>query len=274
MNYSIHEAPAPSGSRRSEPMSTRLNQHAGQGDCGLLLVGHGSRDPEGVEEFLATVRLVAQGAAGRPAEPCFLEFARPTIAEGFATLARRGVRTVVVVPTLLFSAGHVQRDIPAAVAAIAADYPNLSVEQTEHLGCHEALVELSKLRYFEALAGLRSMSAQETALVMVGRGSHDAQATAEMLHFVELRRLAASAAHIYASFIAMADPPLEHVLAQVARGCATHRGATALALWRHSVGPHRGRRGTILRASSACAMADSGAPGSGRARRSSDFGAC
>src|SRR6476646_7331453 len=91
-------------------------------DCGLLVVGHGSREAVGVEEFLATARLVAEAAHPAPVEACFLEFARPTIAEGFRALAARGVRRIVVAPALLFSAGHDLRDIPAAVASVAAEF--------------------------------------------------------------------------------------------------------------------------------------------------------
>ena len=96
---------------------------------GVLLVGHGSREPEGVTEFLDTARLVAQRAGQAVVEPCFLEFARPTIDEGYCRLIERGARRVVVVPALLFAAGHGRRDIPAAVAAVAAKNLAVSVQQ-------------------------------------------------------------------------------------------------------------------------------------------------
>jgi sirohydrochlorin cobaltochelatase len=181
----------------------------------LLLVGHGSREPVGIEEFHSTARLVAKMAAGWAVEPCFLEFAQPTIDEGFRALAARGVHRVAVVPLLLFSAGHAERDIPAAVAAASAAHPRIVVEQSEHLGCHEKLLALSTSRYLEALTESPRVPAEETVLVMVGRGSHDSQATAEMLEFVRLRQQRTRVAHARTAFIAMADPPLERVLDEV-----------------------------------------------------------
>lgn len=201
-------------------MTTRSNDPAGPADRGLLLVGHGSREPVGVNEFLVVARLVAQAAARQPVEPSFLEFSQPTIAEGFAALVERGVGHVVVAPVLLFSAGHDQRDIPAAVAAAAAAHPGVTVEQTAHLGCHEALLELSKVRYDEALAGRSLVPAAETTLVMVGRGSLDASATAEMWRFAALCQQAAPMGQTLVGFVAMADPSLEEVLLAAARGGA------------------------------------------------------
>jgi sirohydrochlorin cobaltochelatase len=197
-------------------MSTRDRNNAASREDGLLLVGHGSREALGVEEFLATARLAARMAPDLAVEPCFLEFAAPTIADGFRSLAARDVRRVTVVPVLLFSAGHAQRDIPAAVAAVAANCPAIAVEQSEHLGCHEALLAASQSRYDEALAGYPHMAAEETMLVMVGRGSHDLLATAEMLDFTRLRHHRTPVATARAAFIAMADPLLESVLDEVA----------------------------------------------------------
>jgi sirohydrochlorin cobaltochelatase len=179
---------------------------------GLLLVGHGSRDKPGEREFLQTARLVAQNVPQAAVEPCFLEFAQPNIALGFQRLVRRQTRTIVVVPVLLFAAGHVKRDIPAAVAEAATRHPGMEVIESSHLGCHEAILELSRLRYGEAIAKRPAVDAGETVLVMVGRGSRDAEATAEMLRFVTRRAQSARVRRAIASFVAMAEPDLPQAL--------------------------------------------------------------
>ncbi len=192
-----------------------------QHDAGLLLVGHGSREQVGRDEFLATARLAADLAGSRAVEACFLEFAGPSIAEGFRMLVERPsssrpVRRVVVVPVLLFSAGHARRDIPAAVAAAASEYPQIAVVQAGHLGCHAELLALSKLRFDEALQLTAPAPAGETALVMVGRGSLDAEATAEMLQFAELRARQTPLRRTAVGFAAMAEPKLQQVLDEAA----------------------------------------------------------
>jgi len=191
-------------------------------DAGLLLVGHGSREQSGVCEFLATSRLVAAMDERLTVEPCFLEFAEPAIADGFRALVRRGTRRIVVVPVLLFAAGHAKRDIPAAVAAAAAAETGVVVVQSDHLGCHEAILELSRLRYDEAIAEHSGADDGDTMLVMVGRGSHDPQATAEMRRLVELRAPAARMRRARACFVAMAEPRLTDVLDQAVTCGAKH----------------------------------------------------
>ncbi len=155
-------------------------------DAGLLLVGHGTRHAAGAEEFLSIVRQVASLENRRPVEPCFLEFAQPSIAAGFARLVERGAASVVVVPVILFAAGHIRQDIPREVTAAAAEHAGVAVTQAAHLGCHPALVQLSTRRYDEAIASAPPVAAAETVLVMVGRGSHDPQATGEMLRFARV----------------------------------------------------------------------------------------
>ena len=182
---------------------------------GLLLIGHGTREPAGVQEFLATARLVESQAAGAAVQPCFLEFAEPTIAAGCQALERRGVRHMVAAPVLLFAAGHAKRDIPDALAA-AADASGLRVALCEHLGCHDAILRASAERFDEAIAKLAEMDNADTALVVVGRGSHDESATREMQRFVELRSEASGLLRTTACFVAMAEPGLTEVLDEAA----------------------------------------------------------
>jgi sirohydrochlorin cobaltochelatase len=136
---------------------------------GLLIVGHGTREQPGVEEFLRVVQQLHVLRPETPIEPCFLEFCRPTIPEGLTALVEQGVQEVLVVPLLLFAANHVRRDIPAAVARAAAHHPRLRVQQVSHLGCHPRLVELSALRFQEALADRADVALDETLLLLVGR---------------------------------------------------------------------------------------------------------
>jgi sirohydrochlorin cobaltochelatase len=189
---------------------------AWEAHTGLLLVGHGSRERIGIDEFLATAALVAEAAGSTPVEPCFLEFAAPSIADAFEALVRRGARRVCVVPLLLFAAGHARQDIPRAVAHAARRYPEVQVAQSDHLGCHDAVLELSHARYDESLRERTRVASADTALVLVGRGSHDAEATAEMRQFAALRARCGSAQRVYVGFLAMADPPLESVLEEAA----------------------------------------------------------
>ncbi len=183
---------------------------------GLLLVGHGTRDPIGVAEFLETAADVAALVDPRPVEPCFLELSSPTIDVAVARLVGRGARRLTVMPLLLFAADHAKQDIPSAVAAAMSNHDPMSMAQASVLGCHQELVRLSALRFAETIAAADWVPAESTLLILVGRGSHDRSATAEMLRFAELRAEQEPAGRVETCFFAMAEPSFADILPRTA----------------------------------------------------------
>ncbi len=60
----------------------------------LLLIGHGSRDPQGQQAFLELAQAYQALTPHRPVIPCFLELTQPTIAQGVEQcLAQGGTRS-------------------------------------------------------------------------------------------------------------------------------------------------------------------------------------
>lgn len=162
---------------------------------GLLLIGHGTRDPAGLAEFWQLVELLRREQPDWQIEGCLLELAQPTIAEGLGNLIRRGTHRVRVVPLVLFAAGHAKRDIPAALATAADEHPGVVIDQAPHLGCHEAIVELSERRFHEAIRDHQKVAVGQTLLLLVGRGSHDREATGQMRQFAACRAAQSAGAH-------------------------------------------------------------------------------
>lgn len=188
-----------------------MNCDATRGDA-VLLVGHGTTDTGGIAEIEALTALVAQALPDVVVEICFLEHALPSISEGFARLAGRAIERITVVPLLLFAAGHAKRDIPAAVARAQAAYPDWEIRLAPHLGCHPALVELSALRFEEAVTDPdvgHKAAAADTILMLVGRGSYDAEANAEMAAFARLRYERTPVGWFEVCYLSMAEPRVE-----------------------------------------------------------------
>ncbi len=188
---------------------------------GVLLVGHGTRSEQGIDEFRQIARQVARQAAPLPVEHSLLEMCQPTIHIGLSRLMERGVEHVIVAPLLLFAAGHAKRDIPQAVAdALAAlgVADRISSVMAAHLGCHDSILELSRLRFTESLLGCDAVSPSETCLLFVGRGSPDVSATAEMHEFAGLRSKRTPVAETHVAFLAMAQPAVGDVLPRLAAG--------------------------------------------------------
>jgi len=143
-------------------------------------------------------------------EHAFLEMQQPDIRAGVGRLIDRGIARLVTVPLLLFAAGHAKRDIPFAVHAALRSRGAGKVEhfQAGHLGCHPALVELSHQRMLETAADNENqVEPNKTCLLLVGRGSNEESATAEMHQFAQMRQ-AICGLKTDVAFLAMARPLL------------------------------------------------------------------
>src|SRR5260364_279634 len=73
---------------------------------GIVVAGHGSRDPDGVREFEALVALIRMRASKRIVRHGYLEFALPTIDVAVRDALHAGAHPIVIVPGVLFAAAH------------------------------------------------------------------------------------------------------------------------------------------------------------------------
>lgn len=149
-------------------------------DQALLIVGHGSRDPEGVGELLDMVRGFRESQPGSRIEVAFLEFTRPTIGEMIDRLAAEGCGGVVVLPGVLLAAGHAKNDIAGEVRAARVRHPGLPIHMGRPLDIDPSVLQLCRVRYQEALAGRPAVAPGDTQLLLIGRGSSDPDANANV----------------------------------------------------------------------------------------------
>lgn len=101
----------------------------------ILLVGHGSRDAEGNEEFLQFAKTVQSKLIDRDVVPCFLELAEPTIPDGVESCVALGATKVVVVPVILLAASHVKLEIPEFIDAARKNIRRSNLYMAVILGC-------------------------------------------------------------------------------------------------------------------------------------------
>ena len=151
---------------------------------GVLLCGHGSRDVEAAAEFARVVAGLAQRLPDRIVAAASLEFARPTIREGRRSLRDRGVRDLLAVPCMLFAAGHVKNDLPWEINSFATANPDLTVSFARDLTIDAKLLRaMAGDRIEAALAGT---SAAESLLLVIGRGTSDPDANANIAKLARL----------------------------------------------------------------------------------------
>ena len=150
----------------------------------ILLMGHGSRDPDGVREFLDLVAAVRDAATlERTIEAGVLEFSRPGVPSIQAAIDRcvaLGAHRVLAVPVLLFNAGHAKEDMPEQVTYARARHPGLDLRLAQPLGLHRSLLEIVEERLGELEHQLSMARPEETAVLLVGRGTSDAAANGDL----------------------------------------------------------------------------------------------
>jgi sirohydrochlorin cobaltochelatase len=147
----------------------------------LLLAAHGTTDQAGVDAFAALGERVGQLAAadGTRVAGGFIELSAPALREAVTGLAAASPGPIVAVPLMLSAAGHAKGDIPAALARERTRHPGASFTYARPLGPHPALIDLLAARI--AAAGT-----DQPAVLLVGRGSTDPDANADVVKTARL----------------------------------------------------------------------------------------
>ncbi len=143
----------------------------------ILLVGHGSRDDDGNQEFQAFVESYRTRWQNSNVESCFLELANPTILDGVDACVARGATRIVAVPVILLAASHVKLEIPEFLDAGRKKYPNVEMVYGRNIGLHEEMIDLLSARFGEQVTDVLP---DETSIVLMGRGSSDPDANGDL----------------------------------------------------------------------------------------------
>jgi sirohydrochlorin cobaltochelatase len=171
----------------------------------LLIAGHGTRDEAGAEAFRDFVRELGRRHPGLPVAGGFIELSPPPLGEAVAELVERGVRRFAAVPLMLVSAGHAKGDIPAALAREKERHPGISYTYGRPLGPHPALLRVLERRLEAALEGAAGDRSEVTVL-LVGRGSTDPDANAEVFKAARLLWEGRDYAGVETAFVSLAAP--------------------------------------------------------------------
>ena len=173
----------------------------------LLVVGHGTRDAAGVAGFLDFVKRL-QGRCEADVDGGFIELSRPPLADAVTGLWERGHRHVVALPLVLVAAGHGKGDVPGALNREKERHPGLTYRYGRPLGPHPTLLSLVEERIDAALVDDDGTSAprEGTTVVLVGRGSTDPDANAEIAKVARLLWEGRGYDGVETSFVSLAPP--------------------------------------------------------------------
>ena len=146
-------------------------------DPALLIVGHGSRDARGARQFHELVGMVRERNPALAVEGGFIELSRPPISECVNRLAEGGASSIAAVPLMLLAAGHAKDDIPATLVREKMSHPEVSFNYGRALGIR---LELLTLMDEKISAAIPEEEKEETAVLVVGRGSSDPDANSDL----------------------------------------------------------------------------------------------
>jgi sirohydrochlorin cobaltochelatase len=180
----------------------------------LLLVGHGTRDEAGAEAFRAFVAQLGERNPGLPVGGGYIELSPPPLADAVAELVEGGARRFAAVPLVLVSAGHAKGDIPAALAREEQRHPGTSYAYGRPLGPHPGLLAVLERRLDEVV-GLAER--EDTTVLLVGRGSTDPDANAEVCKVARLLWEGRGYAGVETAFVSLAAPDVPSGLDRCAK---------------------------------------------------------
>ena len=222
----LRRAGRPATARRRPPRRVRRGRARPPIDrarrvSDLLLIGHGSREPAAAEEFARLRALVADRATDARVRGGFLELAEPPIDAAVDALVADGATDVVAVPYVLFGAGHLKDDGPAVLARARRRHPQVRFRLARDLGLHPAVLAVAEDRARTGLAGLGAETASGRAVVVVGRGSTDPDACADLAKLARLLGDGRGLGLVEPAFMAMTTPNLDDALERCRRLGAT-----------------------------------------------------
>lgn len=176
----------------------------------IILMGHGSRDGEGAEEFLTFVRRLS-ARLSRPIYPGFLELADPPIVAAMDEAMQAGARSIMAIPWLLLGAGHVKNDLPAAIQLARRRYPQITIRYGTPITVQPELLSVLGDR-LAAIDPNNGFGSPETALLLVQRGSSDPEANAEVYRAARLLWEGRNFATVEVAFSGITRPTIQEGL--------------------------------------------------------------
>jgi sirohydrochlorin cobaltochelatase len=178
-------------------------------DPALLILGHGTRDARGAEEFRELVGLVRERTPKLAVEGGFIELSRPPISDCVNRLQEGGARDVAAVPLMLLAAGHAKDDIPATLVREGMVHPEMSFRYGRALGVRPELLGLVDERVSAVVA---EEEKGETAVLIVGRGSSDPDANSDLAKISRLFYEGRPYAAVESAYVSMTPPDVAAAL--------------------------------------------------------------
>lgn len=176
----------------------------------LVIAGHGTRVNAGAEACAALVDKLRAMLPGVRVEAGFVELTPPTIDVALDTVLA-DAPAAVVVPLMIGTGGHVREDIPEAIETAKSRNRDATVIYTRHLGSPAPMLAAVHSRIAAARG---DWPAEETDVLMVGRGCSVTDANADHVRLSRVVFETGGYHQVLSGFIQVARPSVPEILRQ------------------------------------------------------------
>jgi sirohydrochlorin cobaltochelatase len=116
----------------------------------VLIVSHGSRSQDAVDQFGQVVSMVQQNGHFPIVKGAHMELAQPDIPTVIKDLVDAGNTEIVVVPYFLFNGNHIKNDIPEILNGLKLLYPDVAFKFGDPIGFEPLMADILLKRAVEA----------------------------------------------------------------------------------------------------------------------------
>ena len=170
----------------------------------ILLIGHGSRNPAGNDEFLAFAERLKQRHPERHFVTCFIEFHEVLVGDGIDQAVAEGATHIIAVPVILLAAGHVKMEIPEILAEGRKRHPGVEITYARNIGVCEQTINMLT----ERVAQVDGEAKPGTGVLVLGRGSSDPDANGDIAKIARLFREKSGYQMVQYAFVGVTTPDL------------------------------------------------------------------
>ncbi len=101
---------------------------------GLILLVHGSKNPEWLIPFESLAREVGAVAKDAYVSIACLQSCEPTLANAIKEQGQRGIAHIIIAPFFISARGHVLKDVPVVVEGVKQMFPHIEITVTDAIG--------------------------------------------------------------------------------------------------------------------------------------------
>jgi sirohydrochlorin cobaltochelatase len=184
----------------------------------IVICGHGSRHDNMLAEFRNFIRKIKIQFPKNPLSHGFLEISDPNIETTLKKVIKTGAKKILVIPVMLFAAGHIKKDIPNLIRKSLTKNSKIEVKIAREIGIDKKLLKVAKQKIEKTLqTSPHIISERETMLMVIGRGTSLKKVNEKIVNISRSLKKQMKFSENKTSFVGVATPDFKTSLTESAK---------------------------------------------------------